>query len=121
MPTYNIGRIAYVDQGEYNPATSYVKYDVVSYQNGSYSYIYPTTASGNLPTNTTYWRPMLDPTAMNAATLSANEAAQAASDIYNVGDDEPTSPNAKVWLDTNEPDLLVTLEQRIAALEALHP
>ena len=109
MATTNLGRVAYVDKGAYNAATTYKKKDVVLYQNGSYVYINNTPTSGNVPTNATYWQVMLDPTAMNAA-----------SELFYSGGIEPSSPNVKVWLDDNEPDLLLDFEQRIAALEALH-
>lgn len=67
MAVYNIGRVAYVNQGAYNPLTTYYKYDVVLYLNGSYVYMYTTPAAGNLPTDATYWDVMLDPSAMNTA------------------------------------------------------
>ena len=67
MATTTMGRVAYKNRGAYNPLTTYVKHDVVLYQNGSYAYSSDTPAAGNLPTNTTYWDVMLDPTAMNTA------------------------------------------------------
>ena len=109
MATTNLGRVAYVDKGAYNAATTYKKKDVVLYQNGSYVYINNTPPAGNVPTNATYWQVMLDPTDMNAA-----------AELFYSGGSEPSSPNVKVWLDVDEPDLLLDFEQRIAALEALH-
>ena len=124
MAVYNLGRVAYVNKGAYNAATVYDKYDVVLYQNGSYAYINDTSAAGNAPTNVTYWEVMLDPTNMNLATTAANDAAQEASEFFYVGEETPTSPNAKIWFDTDDPELVTILadfEQRLAALEALHP
>ena len=54
------------------------------------------------------------------ATTAANTAAQVASELFHAGSDAPISENSKFWLDTDEPDLLLDFEQRIAALEALH-
>jgi lysophospholipase L1-like esterase len=110
MATYNIGRVAYVNKGAYNAATVYEDHDVVLYQNGSYTYINGTPASGNVPTNATYWKVMLDPTAMNAATETANSAG-----TY-IGPEEPESPLKTIWLDTNEPDLMSDLNATQALL-----
>lgn len=74
MATVNLGRVAYVNKGAYSASTVYTKYDVVLYNNGSYVYKYETDTSGNLPTNTTYWDVMLDPTALNTAVSNANTA-----------------------------------------------
>lgn len=55
---------------------------------------------------------------------AATAAAQEASEFLYIGEETPTSPNAKIWFDTNEPELatiLADFEQRLAALEALHP
>jgi len=43
--------------GEYNNATVYAPYSVVSYLGSSYVSIL--TSNGNIPTNTTYWNPMV--------------------------------------------------------------
>lgn len=68
MALYELGPIAYLNKGAYDASTVYTKYDVVLYNNGSYVYVNDTDLSGNLPTDTTYWQAMLDPTAMNEAT-----------------------------------------------------
>lgn len=78
LATINLGRVAYIHKGTYDPSTSYNKYDVVFYNNGSYLYIGDTIGAGHDPTDETYWQPMLDPTAMNVATVRALEAAEAA-------------------------------------------
>ena len=78
MATINLGRVAYVHKGTYDQATAYNKYDVVFYNNGSYLYVGDVQEAGKLPTDEAYWQPMLDPTAMNVATVRALEAAEAA-------------------------------------------
>lgn len=78
MATINLGRVAYVHKGAYDPTTAYNKYDVVLYNNGSYLYVGDVQEAGKLPTDETSWQPMLDPTAMNEATSRAIEAAEAA-------------------------------------------
>ena len=78
MATINLGRVAYVHKGTYDSATAYNKYDVVFYDNGSYLYIGDVQEAGHAPTDVAYWQPMLDPTAMNVATVKALEAAEAA-------------------------------------------
>lgn len=93
MATYNIGRVAYVNKGAYNAATVYEDHDVVLYQNGSYTYINGTPASGNVPTNATYWKVMLDPTDMNAATEDANDAAALANEKAGLADGATTNAN----------------------------
>ena len=77
MAQINLGRVAYVNKGTYNGTTVYTKYDVVLYNNGSYVYWNGTDASGHLPTDTNYWRVMLDPTLLNQATDNANGATTA--------------------------------------------
>ena len=74
MATVNLGRVAYVNKGAYSASTTYTKYDVVSYNNGSYVYWNDADTSGNEPTNATYWKVMLDPTALNTAVTNANTA-----------------------------------------------
>lgn len=74
MATVNLGRVAYVNKGAYSASTTYTKYDVVSYNNGSYVYWNDADTAGNAPTNTTYWKVMLDPTTLNTAVTNANTA-----------------------------------------------
>lgn len=79
MASVNLGRVAYVHKGAYSSSTTYTKYDVVTYNNGSYVYWNDANSSGKVPTNTTYWRVMLDPTSLNQAVTNANTAAAEAS------------------------------------------
>lgn len=66
MATINLGRVGFVQKGTYSGVTSYKINDVVVYNNGVYACISPTT--GNLPTNTTYWKLWLDPSTLVAKT-----------------------------------------------------
>ena len=50
----DLGKIGWTNGGEYNPATQYEKFTVVTY-NGS-SYVSKTSVIGIEPTNTTYWQ-----------------------------------------------------------------
>ena len=51
----DLGRIRFYYRDAYNANTTYEINDVVSYGGSAYVYKYATNASGNLPTNTTYW------------------------------------------------------------------
>jgi len=55
MAAIDLGRLRFYHQGAYSGATTYEINDVVSYGGKSYVYINTTNASGNLPTDTTYW------------------------------------------------------------------
>lgn len=55
MATLDLGKIKFVYKGTYNGATTYETDDVVSYLGSAYIYVNATSASGNLPTNATYW------------------------------------------------------------------
>ena len=66
MATINLGRVGFVQKGTYSGATAYKINDVVVYNNGVYACISPTT--GNLPTNTTYWKLWLEPSMLVAKT-----------------------------------------------------
>ena len=57
MATENLGRVAYADKGAYDASKTYIKKDVVQYNNGSYVLI-KENATGVIPTNTSYWSPM---------------------------------------------------------------
>ncbi|MDD4280461.1 MAG: DUF6273 domain-containing protein [Candidatus Sumerlaeales bacterium] len=56
MPTTNLGRVAIVPQGAYNPATTYKKLDLVTGLGGSYMYINPTPAANVSLTDTSHWQ-----------------------------------------------------------------
>ena len=51
----DLGRIRFYYRDAYNANTTYEINDVVSYGGSAYVYKYATNASGNLPTDTTYW------------------------------------------------------------------
>lgn len=51
----DLGRLRFFFRGAYNAGTTYEINDVVTYGGSSYVYIFATNASGNLPTNATYW------------------------------------------------------------------
>ena len=56
----DLGRLRFYHRGSYNNGTTYELNDVVSYGGAAYVYIYATNASGNLPTNATYWSKLAD-------------------------------------------------------------
>jgi len=60
MPTINLGRVGFVQKGAYSGATAYKVNDVVTYNNITYGCIQAGT--GILPTNTSYWKVMIDGT-----------------------------------------------------------
>ena len=60
MAAIDLGRLRFYHQGAYNNGTTYEINDVVTYGGKSYVYVNTTNASGNLPTNATYWSQMAD-------------------------------------------------------------
>jgi hypothetical protein len=56
----DLGRLRFFHRGAYASGTTYELNDVVSYGAKSYVYISQASASGNLPTNATYWSQMAD-------------------------------------------------------------
>ena len=82
---------------------------------GTYTAPSHSTAAEEAPEDVSDW--------VNEAVVTL-AAAQEASEFFYVGEETPTSPNAKIWFDTDEPELVTILadfEQRLAALETLHP
>ncbi|MBR6753184.1 MAG: hypothetical protein IKM05_04045 [Clostridia bacterium] len=57
----NLGRVAYVEKGDYNPNTVYEKKDVVFYDGGSYVFIGDAPVAGMIPTDGDFWQPMAVP------------------------------------------------------------
>lgn len=51
---FGVGNSVYADKGAYDPAVAYVSKNIVTYNNTFYVCIKSST--GNLPTNTTYWK-----------------------------------------------------------------
>lgn len=51
----DLGKIRFDFKGAYDGATTYERNDVVSYNGSAYVYKNTTSASANVPTNTTYW------------------------------------------------------------------
>lgn len=54
----DLGKIRFYFSGDYSAGTTYELNDVVKYGGNVYVYTNTTSASGNLPTNTTYWAVM---------------------------------------------------------------
>ena len=73
MAAIDLGRLRFYHQGAYNSGTTYEMNDVVTYGGKSYVYVNTTNASGNLPTNATYWSKMADGLASRGA-WAANTA-----------------------------------------------
>ena len=68
MATFNLGQVAIVPRGNYNSGTAYNKLDAVTYQGGTFLCLQ--AATGQAPTNTTYWTPMALGIKAVAATVS---------------------------------------------------
>jgi len=56
----NLGKLRFSYEGEYNPATEYDTNQVVKYGANLYAYTATSPATGQLPTNTAFWTPMLE-------------------------------------------------------------
>lgn len=69
----DLGRIRFYYRDAYNANTTYEINDVVSYGGSAYVYKYATNASGNLPTNTTYWAKLAEGTDFRGVWASSTE------------------------------------------------
>ena len=56
----NLGKLRFSYEGEYNALTEYDTNQVVKYGANLYSFTATSPATGQVPTNTTYWTPMLE-------------------------------------------------------------
>tara|TARA_E500000331_G_scaffold132870_1_gene129940 strand:- start:1922 stop:6055 length:4134 start_codon:yes stop_codon:yes gene_type:complete len=56
----DLGKLRFYFAGQYANSTTYEQNDVVKYGGNVYVYIYSLKTSGNAPTNTTYWRLMIE-------------------------------------------------------------
>lgn len=59
MALIDLGKLRFFFAGDYDNSTNYELNDVVKYGGNVYVYINPVKASGNLPTNTSYWSLMV--------------------------------------------------------------
>lgn len=53
--TINLGRVGFVDRGDYDHQSTYYEWDMVMYNGSSYAFI-EKRAKGIFPDNETYWR-----------------------------------------------------------------
>jgi len=65
MPTVNLGRVKPIHRGEYSAVTEYRPLDIITYKNNTYFCI--ATSTGNLPTDTDYFEPIVD---INSGTIA---------------------------------------------------
>ena len=56
----DLGKLRFYFAGNYSASTTYEQNDVVKYGGNVYVYIYSLKTSGNVPTDTTYWRLMVE-------------------------------------------------------------
>ena len=63
MATINLGRIGFVNKGDYNALTAYKVNDIVKYTSGTYACKLAHT--GQVPTETTYWQEWVDDNAVH--------------------------------------------------------
>lgn len=63
MATINLGRIGFVNKGDYNALTAYKVNDIVKYTTGTYACKLAHT--GQVPTETTYWQEWVDDNAVH--------------------------------------------------------
>lgn len=56
----DLGKLRFYFAGQYSNTTTYEQNDVVKYGGNVYVYIYSLKTSGNAPTDTTYWRLMIE-------------------------------------------------------------
>jgi len=74
----DLGKLRFYFAGQWSNSTTYEQNDVVKYGGNVYVYIYNLKTSGNVPTNTTYWRLMLEGFSFDGVWDSAAS--------YNIGD-----------------------------------
>ncbi len=93
MEEYNLGRVAFVDKGIYNPATVYDKWDFVTTIDSTYLYISDAPQIGKTPPDfPLVWKCLADG---KPSTLAAAAAAQAAIDANNAIDNVASELAAK--------------------------
>ena len=56
----DLGKLRFHFAGDYDATTMYEVNDIVKYGGNVYVYTYALKASGNVPTDTTYWALMVD-------------------------------------------------------------
>ena len=74
----DLGKLRFYFAGQWSNSTTYEQNDVVKYGGNVYVYSYTLKTSGNVPTNTTYWRLMLEGLSFDGVWDSSTE--------YNIGD-----------------------------------
>lgn len=74
----DLGKLRFYFAGQWSNSTTYEQNDVVKYGGNVYVYSYTLKTSGQVPTNTTYWRLMLEGLSFDGVWDSATE--------YNIGD-----------------------------------
>lgn len=74
MATQDLGKIQGIDRGEYSGLTPFEPLDTCAY-NGT-TYYCTANSTGNLPTNTSFFRPLIDLTAYNILAVTAYVVSQ---------------------------------------------
>ena len=118
MPT-TIGPYRPDPKGQHSPDEEYSLLDWVTDSGNSYLYINPEPSTGTALTNETYWLK----TAGKGDQGDQGIQGEIGISGMQIGSDEPEDPGIQIWVDPNasadfDP---VDFEQRLAALEALHP
>ena len=82
----NLGRVAYVEKGKYDPNATYEKKDVVFFDGGSYVFIGDAPAAGTEPGDTAYWQPVMVPQKSSAIINGLSVQVDASGDMVHITD-----------------------------------
>ncbi len=101
----DLGKLRFLFRGVYANGTAYETNDVVTYGGNTYVYISNTAASGNVPTNATYWSKMVDGLSAQtgsynaATTYQANDLVKVSGIVYRALQTTTGNvpPNATYW------------------------
>ena len=107
MPTVNLGRVKPIHRGEYSALTEYRPLDIVTYNNNTYFCI--ATSTGNLPTDTDYFEPIVDVNFGTIATQDADNVAITGGTSEGVAHTDSTINNTPIGQDTPAPGDFSTL------------
>lgn len=78
MTEYNLGRVAFLDQGVYSALASYNKWDFVTTIDSCYLYVNAAPSIGEPITNTDYWKCIADGKPSTLAAAAAAEITESA-------------------------------------------
>ena len=96
MPTTNLGRVAIVPQGAYNPATTYKKLDLVTGAGGTYLYVNAAPAAGIALADTDYWQKIVG-NGIDSILRTSGDGSPGTTDTYTITYTDTTADTFTVY------------------------